>query len=347
LQLFFSVYGLTILIVSALAFFLGAIVFRKIRFLNLFPVFTNRSKKILLYFILGICVLSFLIEIFKIGYLPLLNVLKRDVYGDTNRAYTPLLNTFILLSSVIPVWSLLFYRKQIISKREHRFILLVSIFILINHLGRQMFLVSGLSLMAYFNFFNKINYRKLVIVMSSGVFIFLFIGFLRTGSLNALDKGNDIIKKGGGIKYKTNIVESYLVWYSSVRFSIFEEMLEQKKAQDYWGIGSYTFRPIFKMTRLSNIDYLHKPEFDSLNKLGTYAIEPFLDAGLIGVILVNFMYGFFITYFFRKYSAYENLEYIIPWAIILFCMIMMPFTNTFNTFFTWIVLLFNKFLLKE
>jgi oligosaccharide repeat unit polymerase len=251
------------------------------------------------------------------------------------------------LSSVIPVWSLLFYRKQIISKREHRFILLVSIFILINHLGRQMFLVSGLSLMAYFNFFNKINYRKLVIVMSSGVFIFLFIGFLRTGSLNALDKGNDIIKKGGGIKYKTNIVESYLVWYSSVRFSIFEEMLEQKKAQDYWGIGSYTFRPIFKMTRLSNIDYLHKPEFDSLNKLGTYAIEPFLDAGLIGVILVNFMYGFFITYFFRKYSAYENLEYIIPWAIILFCMIMMPFTNTFNTFFTWIVLLFNKFLLKE
>src|ERR1035437_3239916 len=105
LQLFFSVYGLTILIVSALAFFLGAIVFRKIRFLNLFPVFTNRSKKILLYFILGICVLSFLIEIFKIGYLPLLNVLKRDVYGDSNRAYTPLLNTFILLSSVIPVWS--------------------------------------------------------------------------------------------------------------------------------------------------------------------------------------------------------------------------------------------------
>ena len=347
LQLVFSAFGLTVLIASALSFFLGAIVFQKVRFLNLFPVFNDRSKKLILYFILFICVLAFILEIRKMGYLPLLNVLKRDVYGDTSRAYTPFLNTFILMSSVIPVWSLLFYRKQIISKREHRFILFVSLFILINHLGRQMFLVSGLSLLAYFNFFNKINYRKLVVVIAGGVLLFLFIGFLRTGSLNSFDKGNEIIKRGGGIKYKTNIIESYLVWYSSVRFSIFEEMLEKKEAQDYWGMGSYTFRPIFKMTRLSNINYLRKPEFDSYSKLATYAIEPFLDAGLIGVILINFTYGFFITYFFRKYSAHESIEYIIPWAIILFCMIMMPFTNTFNTFFTWLVLLTNKFLLKE
>lgn len=347
LQRVFSVYGLMILIVSVLSFFLGAIVFRKIRFLNLFPVFTKRSKKILIYFLLSVSIFSFLMEIHKLNYLPLLNVLKRDVYNETSSAYIPFLNTFILLSSVIPVWSILLYRKGIISKREYRFILLASIFILVNHFGRQMFLVIGLSLLAYYNFFNKINYRKLIVIILSGISLFLFIGFLRTGSLNALDRGNEIIKSGGGIKYKTNIVESYLVLYSSVRFSVFEEMLEGKKAQDFWGMGSYTLRPIFKMTRLSNINYLHKPEFDSLNKLGTYAIEPFLDAGIVGVVVVNFLYGFFITYFFRKYTQYENLEYIIPWAIILFCMIMMPFTNTFNTFFTWIVLLFNKILLKE
>jgi len=347
LQLAYSVYGLTILIASALSFFLGAIVFKKIRFLNLFPVFNVRSKKLILYFILFLGVLAFIIEIRIMGYLPLLNLLKRDVYADTSKAYTPLLNTFILMSPVIPVWSLLFYRKKIISKTEHRLFLITSIFILINHLGRQMFLISGISLLAYFNYFNKINYRKLVVVITGGILLFLFIGFLRTGTLNSFDKGNERIRGGGGIKYKTNIVESYLVWYSSVRFSVFEEMLEKKQAQDYWGMGSYTLRPIFKMTRLSNINYLRNPEFDSYNKLGTYAIEPFLDAGLIGVILINLAYGFFTTYFFRKYSAHESVEYIIPWAIILFCMIMMPFTNTFNTFFTWLVLLSNKLLLKQ
>jgi oligosaccharide repeat unit polymerase len=347
LQLVFSVNGVTVLIMSALSFFLGAMVFNRIRFLNLFPIFTLRSKRIILFSVLFMCVFSFLIEISKMGYLPLLNVMKHDVYGDTSKAYTPLLNTFILMSAVIPAWSMIYYRKKLISRFEHQIILMISIFILINHLGRQMFLVGGLSLLAYYNYFNKIEYRRLAIVISGGVILFLFIGFLRTGSLNALDKGNEIIKRGGGIKFKTNIVESYLVWYSSVRFSVFEEMLEKKEAQGFWGLGSYTFRPIFKMTGLSKVDYLNKPEFDSLSRLGTYAIEPFLDAGMIGVILVNFLYGFFVTYFFGKYTGHEGTEYIVVWAIILFCMLMMPFTNTFNTFFTWIVLLTNKFLLKE
>jgi hypothetical protein len=314
---------------------------------NVFPVLNKRSKKLFFFFILFLSIFSFLFEIYKIGYLPILNIFNKYVYGDYIEAYTPLLNTFILISYIIPVWGLLFYKAKVITKTTLLVVLVISGFIIINHFGRQMFLVLGLSIIVYIQYTHNLNYKKLLAYSISGVLLFFFIGFLRSGSIKEVTKENEMIKRGGGVDQKTNLFESYIVLYSSIRFGVFEEMLQEKKDQHFIGLGAYTLRPIFKITNLSSLNYFTKPEFDSYNKLGTYAIEPYLDAGVFGVIFVNILLGYMITHFFWKYCNKSYLENVVPWSILLFCCIMMPFTNTFNTFFTWIILLFNKLLFKS
>ena len=41
------------------------------------------------------------------------------------------------------------------------------------------------------------------------------------------------------------------------------------------------------------------------------------------------------------------LNAIVPWGMIVFCIAMLSFTNYFNMFFTWLVIILNLFLILQ
>ena len=87
------------------------------------------------------------------------------------------------------------------------------------------------------------------------------------------------------------------------------------------------------------------PNLNSFASLGTYAIDPYLDFGIIGIIVMNLFYGVITSLSYRKYLQ-RNERWILPYCLLFFCTIMAAFTNYFNTFFIWFVIIINFLLVN-
>lgn len=148
-------------------------------------------------------------------------------------------------------------------------------------------------------------------------------------------------------KYKLSVIENYLTIYSSNRFYELNKLVNEKNSLNYYGYGMYTFKPIvsvFFLNRLNLVDYDTK--FNIPNAVPTFVVDPYLDFGLIGSFLINFIYGFISTIFFFIFWNKKRIG-IINFSIIVFCIVMMTFMNYFNTFFVWFVLIINNLLIKD
>ena len=87
------------------------------------------------------------------------------------------------------------------------------------------------------------------------------------------------------------------------------------------------------------------PELDTENAVSTYMADPYLDFRYIGVILLNFIYGFLSITFYKRIKKGEE-DAIVPFWIVSFCLIMGIFINFFNTMIIWLGFLFNRLLVK-
>lgn len=330
-----------IVLFGILSYLIGLLIPTKLK-LNVYGVFSKRSKRLFYYFLVFLSSFSFLHEVRSMGYIPILALGKSiDIYGDAGEAMS-FLHTFVLLAPILIFWTLILARKNILSTKERKIFLLLLSLIFVNNFGRTSLLMFAITGLIYFDFYFKISIPKLLIGVASFVFVFILMGNIRSG--NTTETINVILRNIAKTKYETSILESYLVSYSSVNFYKMNDVIKKKEELGYASYGKNAIKPIVKLLKMENTSIA---EFQTQQNLSTYMADPYIDFGIWGVVVFNLLYAFTATCLFRKYKEGIYDEYIISWGLIVFCMFMTCFFNAFNTMLVWIVYVCNKILLKE
>lgn len=312
---------------------------------KLFVLDINLKRK-LFYFICIMALLTFFTECLIFGYIPILNISRLDVYNETNTKLLPFLHYFITLMALVPAWAYIYLKEKVISKREYRFFIFISLLILFNYLSKQTYLLLGLSFYMSYSFYNNLNYKFLLKSIIAIVLLFLFIGYLRLDSEMSISS-SEYFRVVSGIKNDdVSLFEAVIVEYSSKRFSVLDEMVNFSNKIDYLGLGTYSFRPVTSLVFMEKLNFIQRiPELDSEKRVGTFLIDPYLDFGLIGVFVIISLYGYLASRYFNQFKE-KYPEAIIKFSIIIFCILMGMFVNYFNTIFIWLGFLLNKMLIS-
>lgn len=343
----FKPVSIVILILTIVSFSMGALLNIKIRSPFIKVRFTSRSNLIMYYLLLVFSFCSFVIEMRNIGYLPLLNVFSFDVYNDANERLVSFIHYFALLFAIFPAWTYILYKRELLTKIWLRSILLFSIFVILNYLSRQTIILFLLTYLLTYAFYNKLNYRKIALYSFGIILVFFIIGQIRISQIEIVksDKhysSTQFLRNFAGIKYRTNLVETTFTLYSSIRYSKLDEMVEKSKHDAYYGMGKYVLRPVVSITLMDRMGFVeYEDKYNVVSILATYAIDPYLDFGILGVIFVGLLYGLLSSHFYRNFILADE-KYIISWAIIIFCIIMASFMNYFSSFFIFLIWITNK-----
>ncbi len=344
LQSSYSVDTIVLLNLSIVSYLCFAFVDYPYKPVFLFSLSFN-LRRIFLYTIILGSLITFCIECALFGYLPVLHIASADVYIETNAKLVPFLHYFIVLLAFIPAWSYIYYKLKFIGKTEYRVLLLITLFILVNYLSRQLYLLLGITFFIAYSFFNHVNVKAILRVIIAVFSIFMIVGYLKFNS----DVGttfSEFSRILAGIDNdQVNIFESTLTEYSSKRFTALNKMVIFSDYINYHGFGSYTFRPLLSFFLLEKTGVIERiPDLNSEVNVGTYAIDPYLDFGFLGVIMINALYGFLALRYYKQYKK-SYPEAVIKFSIIVFCILMGMFINYFNTMLIWLGILFNKILL--
>jgi len=339
----------TIIIISLsiLSFSAGAILNIKIKSPFSQILLSKRSNLLVYYALIAFSLLSFAYEMIRIGYLPLFNILRFDVYSDSNKKLVSFVHYFAMLFAVIPSWTYILYKRKSVTKRWLLFIFLVSSFVLLNYLSRQLIVLFLIAFMLTYTFYNKLNYRKVAFYSASIIGVFFLIGQIRMSQMNVIQSDKNysptqFLNNMAGIKYKTSLLETTFTIYSSIRYDVLNNFVKKAKYDEYIGMGKHVFRPLISLTFLDRMNVVHyEKDYDVDSALATYAIDPYLDFGFWGVVIFGFLYGLISSHFYLNYKL-QNEKYIISWSIIIFCLIMAPFMNYFSTFFVFLIWCINK-----
>ena len=299
----------------------------------------------LLRFIVFMTIVTFFIECIVFGYVPIFNITSLDVYNDSNAKLVPLLHYFIILNAFIPTWAYILFKEKLVSKKEFRIVFFISIFILLNYLSKQMYLLFGLSLFVAYTFYNDLKLKNLFKAIISIILTFLLIAYLRLDSETTFSAA-ELYRAYANIKNENvSVIESFFVLYSSIRFTVLNEMVNFSDKIHYFGNGIYTFRPLTSLLFLEKAGVIQRiPELDSETRVGTFLADPYLDFGLLGVMFLNAFYGFIALRYYRQYKD-KYPEATVKISIIVFCILMGMFVNFFNSMLIWLGLLFNKFII--
>ncbi|MDQ6529600.1 O-antigen polymerase [Flavobacterium sp. LHD-85] len=304
----------------------------------------EKLKRKLLYFISLMAFLTFIIECIVFGYIPILNITSVDVYGETNEKLVPFLHYFIILNSLLPTWAYVFFKEKIISKKEFRLVLALSIFILLNYLSKQLYLLFGMSLFVSYTYYNDINIKKILKALGVMFLVFGLVGFLRFDSDLSMSVSEFYRAISGIENEKVSLFEAVFVEYSSKRFSILDDMVNYSDRIAFLGYGMYTFRPFTSFFLLEKTGFIIRiPELNSEQRVGTFLIDPYLDFGLVGVFILNGLYGYLAVRYYNQFRK-RYPEAIVKFTIIVFCILMGMFVNYFNSMLIWLGLIINKIL---
>lgn len=342
-QVLFSLNTYLIINLSIIVYVVFAIVrfpYKPVKLVNL----NSNLRKIFIYGICFLSLITFAIECSIFGYIPILNVTSIDVYNETNEKLVPFLHYFIILLAFVPAWSYILYKENILTKKEFILFVFFTVFILLNYLSKQTYLLLGLTSFMAFSFYNNLNTKNIFRSIAFVFILFSVMGYLRFNSELPISISEYYRAISGIENEDVNIFEAAIVEYSSKRFSVLDDMVNFRDDIGYWGFGSYTFRPLFSLFFLEKFGVIKRiPQLDSESRVGTYLVDPYLDFGFIGVIILNSIYGYLASRYFYQLKD-KHPEAIIKFSIIIFCIFMGVFVNFFNTMLVWMGLIFNKLL---
>ncbi|MDD2493907.1 MAG: O-antigen ligase [Tissierellia bacterium] len=332
------------ILTAIFTYFLGVFIPRPKRIMT-FPLFSEKTRVLYFRILSAISIASFLFEVMIMGYIPILRIFDSlNIYGDATESMT-ILHTFVLLAPILVFWCLILYKDGTIGKRERNLFLLLFIFLIINNFGRTTLLMFFITGLIYLEFYGKLNNKKLVTGIIAFLVVFIVMGNIRTGSTG--DNIKRVLRNIANTEYETSMFESYLISYSSVNFYKMNDIVELRDEIGGYSYGANALKPLMKLIGYSPDILKKNPIFDSQGRLTTYLIDPYIDFGLIGIIIFNLLYGMVSGTLFRKYNENRSPEYIISWSIIVFCLFMGFFYNAFNTMVVWLVYVSNKIILKR
>lgn len=339
-------YCLLIFFLTILFFIIGIFIGENIKSRFRFLRVTNKSRLFIFNCVVAFSIVVFLLECIKIGFIPIQKILSTDVYSLMNDNAIPILHYFVQAVYIIPIWAHLLYKNKFITKRKRNKIIFISLFIIINYLSRQMWLLSIICIGIMYLYYKRLSIRKLILFSILPLIIFLLLGAIRLATVVRDDRNNvEYLKAYANTQYDANLLEVYIGLYSTNNFTTFKKFVSESDRMEYRGYGVYTFRPLYTILLLNQIkEFDINDRFNSFAALGTYAIEPYLDFGLLGVVIVNLLYGVIVGYIYKRYKQ-KQYRWIIPWGLMIYCMIMSSFTNYYNTFFIWFIIAVNFFIL--
>lgn len=341
-----DIYTLFLLILSIVFFLTGLYFGKRIRLTWNFPYFNLSFRLLLFRALVTFSFLIFILECSNLGYIPILVMFTSDVYSDMNDNAIPMLHYFVQLSNFLPFFSLIMYKEGVIKRKERNCVIVISIFIIINCLSRQLLLLSILSLLLYYLCYKSVSKIKLISLLMLPVIMFVVIGSIRLKTIKGDRDDLEYLKDYANTMYEVNLLEVYLGLYSTNNFTTFKTFALRADQDNYRGLGVYSFQPFYTITLLNSFkQFSINPNLNSFASLGTYAIDPYLDFGIIGIIVMNLFYGVITSLSYRKYLQ-RNERWILPYCLLFFCTIMAAFTNYFNTFFIWFVIIINFLLVN-
>ncbi|KFF05222.1 O-antigen polymerase [Flavobacterium reichenbachii] len=307
--------------------------------------FNNSLRRKFIFFICIMTYLTFVLECYLFGFVPIFNILNSSLYLETNDKLIPFLHYFIVLNSFIPAWLYIYYKEKIISKKVFRILLLGSIFILLNYLSRQVHLLFILSFFISYLYYNKLNMKSLFRIVVVVILVFFGVGYLKTDSEMTISASEYFRILAGVSNDQVSLFEAVFVEYSSKRFSVLDAMVNLSDKINYLGYGIYTFRPFLSFFLFEKIGVVQRiPELNSEVRVGTFLIDPYLDFGIIGVFIINSFYGYLSARYYNQFKE-NRPEAIIKFSIIIFCVFMGMFINYYNSMLIWLGFIFNKMLI--
>lgn len=341
-QVSLDYYSIYLLVLSILFFFIGVFLVDRIQAINFTLRVSKTNRKRIFFFAFFLSVITFLLEVISFGYVPLFRMFVVDIYNETNTKLFPLLHYFVMMSAIFPTWAFLLKKQQMITNKQYNIILLISMFILFNFLSRQLLLMFFFCFLFAYLYYNAISLLKMSLILLLPLIMFLSLGYIRllTG-IGDHTSQLDYLQDYAGTRHEANLLETYGALYASNNFTTFKEFVDKSSEEVYNGYGVYTFRPLITLSLVDKFGFAKINEsYNSAKALATYAIEPYLDFSLFGVVICNIFYGFLSGYYYRLYKRKKQTA-IVPWSILVFCIIMTPFTNYFNMFFVWLILFLN------
>lgn len=307
----------------------------------------NKVKRHIYLFILLIAFVTFCIETYLIGYLPLLNSSSNDVYSDSNSNMVPLLHYFIIICSFMPSWGFILLRQKIINKKFFILSTVLVLFILANYLSKQVYLLLALSAIYTYDFYFKLNVKKITIMVVSIIVLFIVTAQLRFSNVTNIDIDAYYRMQAGISNTNITFYEAAMTEYSSNRFGALERMINYFENSDFIGLGIYTLKPIHSLFFLEKAGLISKPpELDSESLVGTYVADPYLDFGFFGVIFLNIFYGYLaVKYYYRMRD--RDINSVIKFSFVSFCLIMGMFVNFFNSMLFLLTIVFTNLLITD
>lgn len=340
-----------ILILSILFFVLGSVVSFKTPSFLIRSILPPLSPKVGLSFLLLVQAIScivFVVEIKQLGYVPLLNLGNAKVYEDLVENEVSAIHNFIVLNSILPAMYFTFLKKRIINRRAFAALCFLAFFIILNYFSRQIIILFFFSLLLAYTYYNKISLYRLSAVLVVCVTIFVVLGQLRNqgGDDSAGDVINEVLKWISGIDKPTNLIETYLSMYGAVNFSTANKIINDATNDHYTTWGLYSFRNIISTLPVDK-SQLYPLKYSAYSQLGTYIVDPYLDFSYIGVIILNFIYGFLSTNSFKNFTKKLGDYYIVEWSLFVFCIFMGSFTNYYHLFMVLFFFTVNRIALKR
>ncbi len=183
----FELNTIIIILISIFTFSIGSLMDLKIKSPFSELRFTRRSSLLIYYLLFIFCLLSFVYEMIHIGYMPVLNMFNFDVYNDANKKLVSFIHYFAMLFSVLPSWTYIYYKRKMVSKKWLIFIILLSCFVILNYLSRQTIMLCLISGAITFSFYNRLNYKKIILLWD---FNFRCFFYYRTNQ----DVSNEFLK---------------------------------------------------------------------------------------------------------------------------------------------------------
>ena len=344
-----SITGFLICFLSIVAY-ISTVLFpyKKVKLLrNVNYSLQNKVKRDIYLFILLIAFVTFCIETYLIGYLPLLNSSNRDVYSDSNSNMVPLLHYFIIICSFMPSWGFILLRQKIINKKFFILSTVLVLFILANYLSKQVYLLLAISAIYTYDFYFKLNVKKITITVVSIIVLFILTAQLRFSNVTNIDIDAYYRMQAGISNTNITFYEAAMTEYSSNRFGALERMINYFEKSDFIGLGIYTLKPIHSLFFLEKAGLVNKPpELDSESLVGTYVADPYFDFGFFGVIFLNIFYGYLaVKYYFRMKNG--DVNSVVKFSFVSFCLIMGMFVNFFNSMLFLLAIVFTNLLISN
>ena len=315
---------------------------------------TSRPHKVestlLMDFVFYFGVFIFLVECALTGGFPFFVALiqKVNIYEDMR--YIPILHYLVMLIAIFPAIYYYLYKNQRVGPFKFVSVCAISLFVLLNIMSRQIFILAIIFMFFSYAKVNRINTNRFVLKgVLSATFLFFLLGFIRIKSIKDSVTQLDYLKAYARIPKErdVNTFDVTFNLYTSQNIATFNDIVT--KASEFgMGLGKYTlqsFNKTFMYHRGFDIEY--RPEMDSFTRLGTILTDPYLDFGLIGVIIFGILYGIINTFTFLKAKHSDSIRYTFFWATLCFIMIMSVFTNFYNVLFSWLVFLFIFFITSK